>query len=77
MSEVVKIDGRYNLKVVFSEDSSSEITSDDKDMDNRAKCAVKTAIEKAKICNKPIARYDCENRKAYIEYTDGNRKYVE
>lgn len=45
-------------------------------MDARARQAVKVAIEKAKFCKKPVARYDIETKRAYIEYADGTRKYV-
>ncbi len=36
-------------------------------IDIRAKEAVKAALEKAKVCRKPIARYDIETKRAYIE----------
>lgn len=38
--------------------------------------AVKAAINKAKICKKPIAGYDKEKKHAYVEYANGERKYV-
>lgn len=38
--------------------------------------AVKAAINKAKICKKPIAAYDKEKKRAYVEYANGERKYV-
>ena len=38
--------------------------------------AVKAAINKAKICKKPIAGYDKEKKRAYVEYANGERKYV-
>ena len=37
---------------------------------------VKAAINKAKICKKPIAGYDKEKKRAYVEYANGERKYV-
>ena len=37
---------------------------------------VKAAINKAKICKKPIAGYDNEKKQAYVEYANGERKYV-
>lgn len=46
-------------------------------MDIRASEAVKVAIRKAKICKKPIAKYDVVKKKAYIEYANGEIKYVE
>lgn len=37
----------------------------DNEMDERAVEAVKAAINKAKICKKPIASYDKEKKRAY------------
>ena len=37
---------------------------------------VKAAINNAKICKKPIAGYDKEKKRAYVEYANGERKYV-
>lgn len=48
----------------------------DREMDERAVEAVKAAINKAKICKKPIAGYDKEKKAAYIEYANGKRKYA-
>ena len=45
-------------------------------MDARATEAVKAAINKAKICKKPVAGYDKENKVAYIEYANVERKYA-
>ena len=38
--------------------------------------AVKAAINNAKICKKPIAGYDKEKKRAYVEFANGERKYV-
>lgn len=53
------------------------LTVSDNEMDRRAVEAVKAAINKAKICKKPIAGYDKEKGVAYIEYANGERKYAE
>lgn len=45
-------------------------------MDIRANAAVKAALNKAKICGKPIARYDIVTHRAYIEYADGTIRLV-
>jgi hypothetical protein len=37
---------------------------------------VRSAIDKAKICRKPIAKYDPVTKKTYVEYADGEKKYV-
>ena len=65
------------VKVVSREDAKSTLTESDSEMDKRAVEAVKAAINKAKICKKPIAGYDKEKKAAYIEYANGERKYLE
>ena len=70
------IDGeKYIIKVVTG-DPSDTLTENDKEMDYRARKAVEMVIEKAKICKKPIARYDAETKHAYLEYPNGEREYV-
>lgn len=54
----------------------STLTESDTEMDERAVEAVKAAINKAKICKKPIAGYD-KKKQAYVEYANGERKYAE
>lgn len=76
MSKVIIINGRV-VKVINNTEKQANLSQEDKDMDIRAKEAVKAALEKAKICRKPIARYDIETKRAYIEDADGNRRYVE
>lgn len=44
-------------------------------MDARAVEAVKTAVAKARFCKKPVAKYDPETKRAYIEYADGKKNY--
>ena len=45
-------------------------------MDIRATAAVRAALNKAKICGKPIARYDIVTHRAYIENADGTIRMV-
>lgn len=47
------------------------ISESDVEMDQHANAAVQSAINRAKICKKPIAKYDSATQKAYIEYGDG------
>ena len=63
--------------VVSREEEKSTLTESDTEMDERAVEAVKAAINKAKICKKPIAGYDKEKKRAYVEYANGERKYAE
>ncbi len=76
MSKVININGR-SVKVIDNAEKQDTLSQEDKDMDIRAKEAVKAALEKAKVCKKPIARYDIETKRAYIEDAEGNRRYVE
>lgn len=64
------------IKVISHEDEKKTLTASDNEMDRRAVEAVKAAINKAKICKKPIAGYDKEKKSAYIEYANGDRKYA-
>lgn len=65
------------VKVVSREEEKNTLTISDNEMDERAVEAVKAAINKAKICKKPIAGYDKEKKAAYVEYANGERKYAE
>ena len=76
MSKVININGMA-VKVIDNTEKQYNLSQEDKDMDIRAKEAVKAALEKAKVCKKPIARYDIETKRAYIEDAEGNRRYVE
>ena len=76
MTTVKTKSGRV-IKVVSRNEEKSTLTVSDNEMDLRAVEAVKAAIEKAKICKKPIAGYDKEKKPAYIEFANGERKYAE
>ena len=62
------------INVVSREEESKTLTLSDQEMDARAVEAVKAAINKARVCKKPIAGYDKETKKAYIEYANGDIK---
>jgi hypothetical protein len=79
MGTTVKKVGNLSVKVItgdtsFGQDNS--ISESDAEMDYRATAAVRSAIDKAKICKKPIAKYDTVTKKAYLEYADGKKQYV-
>ena len=65
------------IKVVSREEEKSTLTESDTEMDERAVEAVKAAINKARICKKPIAGYDKEKKRSYVEHANGERKYPE
>ena len=64
------------VKVIDLLEHKKYISDNDAEMDARAQKAVSVAVEKAKFCQKPIAKYDPATKKAYLEYADGNKKYV-
>lgn len=65
------------VKIMNREEAKSTLTESDSEMEKRAVEAVKAAINKAKICKKPIAGYDKEKKAAYVEYANGERKYMD
>lgn len=75
MTTISTKNGRV-IKVVSKEEEKNTLTVSDNEMDERAVEAVKAAINKAKICKKPIAGYDKEKKLAYVEYANGERKYA-
>lgn len=76
MAKVVNLNG-MTIRVIDAQEKDAFLTQDDKDMDIRATAAVKAALNKAKICGKPIARYDIITRRAYIENADGTIRIIE
>ena len=65
------------VKVVPPEEYRDFISESAAEMDYRAQEAVKAALHRAKVCKKPIARYDMDTKRAYIEYPNGERKYYD
>ena len=61
MNNKINLDGKRIITIVKSGDTV--ISENDSEMDIRARCAVKSAIEKAEICKKPVARYDAVLKK--------------
>ena len=68
---------KYSIRIISSTEQKSFISGNDAEMDARATEAVKSAVEKAKFCKKPIAGYDIITKRAYVEYANGERKYVD
>lgn len=65
------------IKVISREEEKNILTSSEHEMDVRAVGAVEAAINKARICKKPIAVYDKNKKVAYVEYANGERKYAD
>ena len=68
-----EMDGKKVEIRIYSTDRAR--TSEDKEMDARARTAVHAVINKAKVCKTPIAKYDNKTKKAYLEYPDGKKVY--
>ena len=80
MTATVKKVGNLSVRVVEGKDSlldNNIISKNDAEMDSRAKAAVRSAIHKAHVCKKPVAKYVAVMKKAYVEYANGERKYVD
>ena len=76
MSTVELRSGR-KIKVVTAVEQQGVISNRDAEIDARAVQAVKSAVKKAEFCKKPVAKYDKVAKKAYVQYADGVRKYVD
>ena len=48
----------------------------DEELTQRFKESIRIGDEIRKIKGLPVARYDDEKKKAYLEYPDGRREYV-
>lgn len=49
---------------------NASLSANDKEMDKRAVAAVNAAIEKAKVCGKPIAKYDPKTKTVKLVYAE-------
>ena len=76
MNRTIKLDGNRSITVVSADNSKTAISENDAEMDIRAKEAVRSAINRARTCKKPIAKYDRKTKKAYIKTADGVKTYV-
>lgn len=60
--EVNELDSTYGLS--------------DEELTRRFKASIRIDNEIRKIKGLPVAKYDSQTEKAYLEYPDGSRKYV-
>ena len=80
MTDNIKKIGNMTVRVISGDNLSLQreaISSNDVEMDRRATAAVQSAIDKAKICKKPIARYDIGDGFAGADGGDGSIQYVD
>ncbi len=76
MSKIIK-KGDMTIRIIMPDEVDENLTEEDIEIDERVRQGVKAAIERAKVCKIPIARYAPVKKKAYMEYPDGTRKYSE
>lgn len=76
MIRTIRLKNNKVVNIVTPESVNSVLTEEDIEMDCRANEVIKAAINKAKVCKKPIARYDMTAKKAYIQMPDGEKVYV-
>ena len=78
IENTIQLSGK-TIKIISPDHASTtdHISERDAEMDRRAVAAVRAAIDKAKICKKPICRYDSASDRAYLEYADGRKEYVD
>lgn len=79
----VKRIGDMNVTVIPAGDplirkaAEEQILSDhDKQMDIRAKAAVRSVLKRARVCGNAVAKYDKKTKTAYLEYPDSTREDV-
>lgn len=72
----VKKIGKISINVISTQENIP-ISASDAEIDSRVKAAVHSALERARVCKKPIAKYDLETKQAYLEYANGDKKYVD
>lgn len=75
----IRINDKTVIKVIKKGVSNSKlveegiISSNDAEMDSRARTAVSSEKRKARICKKPIAVYDKKTKEAYMVDSEGKR----
>ena len=62
------------MNIINELDSTCGIS--DEELTNRFKESIRIDDEIRRIKGLPVARYDSESKKAYLEYPDGRREYV-
>ena len=65
---------RVNMTIANELDSTCGISDDELTL--RFKESIRIDDEIRKIKGLPVARYDDESKRAYLEYPDGRREYV-
>ncbi len=76
MKKTITLHDNRTVTIISADSVAAAISKIEIEMDTRAREAVKSAINKAITCKKPVARYDRINQKAYIETEDGVKTYV-
>lgn len=72
----IKLPNGMTVKVVPPEEYRDFISESDAEMDYRAQEAVKAALHRAKVCKKPIARYDMDTKKGIYRISKWRKKIL-
>ena len=62
------------MRILNELDSTCGVS--DEELTLRFKASIRIDDEIRKIKGAPVARYDPEKKKAYLEYSDGRKEYV-
>ena len=80
MGEIEEIGYNYTLWKVVTMTVTNELDSmcgiSDEELTRRFKESIRIDDEVRRIKGLPVARYDDETQRAYLEYPDGRREYV-
>lgn len=62
--------------MIITNELDSTCGISDEELTHRFKESIRLDDEERKIKGLPVARYDPQEKKAYLEYPDGRREYV-
>ena len=62
--------------MIITNELDSTCGISDEELTHRFKESIRLDDEERKIKGLPVARYDLQEKKAYLEYPDGRREYV-
>ena len=62
--------------MIITNELDSTCGISDEELTHRFKESIRLDDEERKIKGLPVARYDVQEKKAYLEYPDGRREYV-
>lgn len=64
------------MEKIITNELDSMCAVSDEELTKRFKEAIRLENEERRIKGEPIAKYDTEERRAYLEFPDGRRQYA-